>query len=341
MNAWENTLRAVRFERPDWIPMTFHINDACWNHYERDALLSLVEAHPMLFPSLPQPIEYDLDARCDAPYTDPWGCIWETIEDGITGSVTTHPLADWEWFADYKPPNPQETNGMFPTDWEAIRNSLQSGEINRVELPHGHTFLRLLYIRSYENLMFDMAMEEPRLTELCEMIEQFNIAVIKKFIESGARWIGYPEDLGMQRGPMLSPAHFRKYIKPTYQRLMQPARDAGCIVHMHSDGDIRDLADDLTAGGVDVLNLQDLVNELDWIEARLAGKVCIDLDIDRQSVTRFGTPAEIDALIRDEVQRLGSREGGLMMIYGLYPDVPLENVAALMDAMERYMGYYA
>jgi hypothetical protein len=27
----------------------------------------------------------------------------------------------------------------------------------------------------------------------------------------------------------------------------------------------------------------------------LAGKVCIDLDIDRQQVTRFGTPARIDA----------------------------------------------
>ena len=30
-----------------------------------------------------------------------------------------------------------------------------------------------------------------------------------------------------------------------------------------------------------------------------------------------------------------------MMIYGLYPDVPLENAAALMDAMERYSTYYS
>ncbi len=39
--------------------------------------------------------------------------------------------------------------------------------------------------------------------------------------------------------------------------------------------------------------------------------------------------------------KLGRREGGLMMVYGLYPGVPLENVAALMDAMETYAGYYA
>lgn len=29
------------------------------------------------------------------------------------------------------------------------------------------------------------------------------------------------------------------------------------------------------------------------------------------------------------------------MIYGLYPGVPLENVEAVMDAMERYAFYYS
>jgi hypothetical protein len=109
---------------------------------------------------------------------------------------------------------------------------------------------------------------------------------------------------------------------------------------MHSDGNIRDLADDLVAGGVDVLNLQDLVNGVDWIAANLKGRVCIDLDVDRQHVTRFGTAGQIDALIREEVEKLGSPEGGLMLIYGLYPGTPMENVKAVMDAMERYAGFY-
>ena len=30
-----------------------------------------------------------------------------------------------------------------------------------------------------------------------------------------------------------------------------------------------------------------------------------------------------------------------MMIYGLYPGVPLENVKALMGAMEKYAFYYS
>ena len=110
---------------------------------------------------------------------------------------------------------------------------------------------------------------------------------------------------------------------------------------MHSDGDIRTLLDDLIGGGVEVINLQDRVNGIDWIQAKLAGRICIDLDIDRQQITPNGTPADVDALIREEVEKLGSRDGGLMMIYGLYPGVPLQNVQALMDAMERYATYYA
>jgi uroporphyrinogen-III decarboxylase len=201
--------------------------------------------------------------------------------------------------------------------------------------------LLLQSLRGYENLIYDRADDEPRLHELIEMIADFNLGLVRRYVALGAEWIGYPEDLGMQNGPMISPTHFRRYLKPVYQRLMHPAREAGCIVHMHSDGDIRALVDDLIEGGVEVINLQDLVNGIDWIARRFAGRVCVDLDIDRQSITRFGTPAQIDALIREEVEKLGSRVGGLMMVFGLYPGTPLENVAALMDAMTRYAGYYA
>jgi uroporphyrinogen-III decarboxylase len=186
-----------------------------------------------------------------------------------------------------------------------------------------------------------MADGEPKLRRLIEMVESFGVGLVQRYLGAGVEMMCYPEDLGMQRGPMLSPEHLRTYIKPIYESLMAPAHEAGCLVHMHSDGDIRDLVDDLVLSGVDALNLQDLVNGIDWIAANLKGRVCVDLDIDRQQITRFGSPKQIDALIREEVEKLGSRDGGLMMIYGLYPGVPLENIKALMDAMERYSSFYA
>lgn len=345
----ENTLRAIRFERPDHVPMVFWINPACWGHYEPEALFELMAEHSLLFPefdretaTVPELAPWE---RAAEPYTDAWGCLWETTDDGITGSVTGHPLADWNDLADFIPPDPTVTNSLTNLDWIGLEK--QATELRRqgkpwsASLEHGHAFLRLTYLRGYENLLFDMVDDRLELTTLIEMVETFSLGLVRRYVDLGATMIAYPEDLGMQVGPMVSPPLFRKYIKPMYEHLIAPAREAGRLVHMHSDGDIRDLVDDLVAIGVDAINLQDLVNGLDWIEAHLKGKVCIDLDIDRQSVTRFGSPEQIDALIREEVQRFGSPQGGLMMIYGLYPGVPLANAKAVMDAMERYVDFYA
>lgn len=349
MSMKKNIIKAIRFERPEVIPMNFHVNDACWHHYDRNALQDLMAEHPLLFPNFRRRETvrptFAVTARKDEPYLDPWGCLWETTDDGITGSVHRHPLETWDNFETYQAPDPGTTDGTHPVDWESIRAEAErqkrEGEPVFGGLPHGHTFLRLQDIRGYENLLFDMVDENPNLERLVEMVEEFNYQFVMKWLELAPDLMGYPEDLGMQVGPMISPEHFRKYIRPVCDRIMKPARERGCIVHMHSDGDIRALVHELVEGGVDVINLQDLVNGIDWIAERFAGRTCIDLDIDRQEITPQGTPARIDALIREEVEKLGARDGGLMMTYGLYPGVPLENVKAVMDAMERYQAYYA
>ena len=91
-------LKTVNFDKPDRILMTFHINSSCWNNYPCEALWDLQESHPILFPNFKRPAELKVDhiteAWKDKPFTDPWGCVWETTMDGITGSVHQHPLAD-------------------------------------------------------------------------------------------------------------------------------------------------------------------------------------------------------------------------------------------------------
>jgi len=68
-----------------------------------------------------------------------------------------------------------------------------------------------------------MMTEEPRLARLIEMVSDFN----ERYV---ARWLELAPDImairgpGMQAGPMLSPALFRKYIQPVFRRIMQPAQ---------------------------------------------------------------------------------------------------------------------
>jgi hypothetical protein len=335
-------IKAARFDHPDGVPVLFHINAACWDAFPQEDLARLLAAHPRLFPdgppALPHRPRHGANAIAAQPCTDRWGCIWSTSRDGIVGTVHGHALPGLAGAGSWSPPDPAVGDSFGPRDWSRLPAEVErtrtAGRPAVLGLEHGHTFLRLCDLVGYEAALVAMAEDDPRLQRVLDGIEAFNAGLVQRFVAARPDAVGFPEDLGMQVGPMLSPALFRRRILPSYRRLIQPVRDAGLAVHMHSDGDIRLLAEDLIAGGVEVLNLQDLVNGLDWIARHLKGRVCIDLDLDRQRVTAFGTPDAIRGHVRDVLRALHDPAGGLMLTYGLYPGVPLANAAALMDALD-------
>jgi hypothetical protein len=342
MTERENKLRAIRFERPDYIPVIFAVSESVFRHYDPHAVEEVLESHPIIAGK--NAMRWDLVPKNSLEvdkkqlYTDEFGVLWEGAIDGIRGVIKKHPLEDFSKIKGYRfPPLP-----AFDADAERkhVAKSKEEGHFTAASLPHGHTFLRLTDLCGYENVLLGLSDEDEDLLSLIGRLEEYNASFTDFYAKCGYDMIGYPEDLGMQIGPMISPDLFRRFIKPSYQRLMKPARDAGAIIHMHSDGDVRTLAEDLIDGGVDVLNIQDLVNGIDWIRDRFFGKYALDIDIDRQNVTVFGSPAQVDALIREEVEKLSSPAGGLMMIFGWYPGTPIENINALMDALEKYMFYW-
>ncbi|MBR5742865.1 MAG: hypothetical protein IKX85_03605 [Clostridia bacterium] len=318
------------------------MNESVFSHYDPHAVEELLESHPVIAGK--GRMRWDLVPKSgeevdrDVVYYDEFGVEWKGAIDGIRGVIQKHPLEDFSKIKDYR--FPEVPRFDLEADRKRVAEAKENGWFTSASLPHGHTFLRLTDLCGYENTLLGMADEDPDLLELIARLEAYNAAFVDHWARVGYDMISYPEDLGMQIGPMISPDLFREYIKPSYRRLMKPARDAGAIIHMHSDGDIRTLADDLIDGGVDVLNVQDLVNGVDWLRERFFGRYALELDVDRQKVTVFGAPSEVDALVREEVEKLSSPAGGLMIIYGWYAGTPLENVKALMDALEKYMFYW-
>ncbi|MBN1868832.1 hypothetical protein JW916_16255 [Candidatus Sumerlaeota bacterium] len=347
MSRRENLLRAVRFESPDYIPMRFRIHPTCWMFYPPDALHELMCSHPFLFPGAHDfeppsaPLLHPWE-KAGRPWTDSWGCVWRTNKDGVAGTVIEHPLESWSAFEGFHAPDPDTDSGMGPIHWGRIAEDLAAAGKDRpakASLPPGHTFQRLAYLRGHDNILADMAEDALQLPILIRIVEQFNLVLVRRFLDLGAEWIEYPEDLGSNSGPALSPGQFREFIRPVYEREIAPTREKGAIAQIVTAGDIRLLAEDLLAVQPNVIRLQDLVNGVEWIRQHLGGRVCIDLDIDREQITPFAAPTRIDALIREEVGALSRREGGLLMSYTLYPGVRPQNIQAVMDAMERYSLY--
>lgn len=281
----------------------------------------------------------DSDSPLSAEYKerDKWGCLWHFPGLGIHGVVIEHPLDSWDKFDSWQPPS---VEGAVQNIKKRAEES-PDGKVPSVGTEHGFIFLRLTYLRGFHNFMIDVAEENPRIYELRDIVTNYWYEIVKAGLDCGATHVSGADDLGMQEKLPMSPKAWRKLLKPSFSRIFGLARECNATVSLHTDGYIVDVIPDLIEMGVTSLNPQDLVNGLDNLEKLAKGKVHIALDIDRQNITVFGTPEEIDAHIKNCIRILGSPEGGLSLGWGVYPGTPIQNIEATARAMEKYHDMWA
>jgi len=209
--------------------------------------------------------------------------------------------------------------------------------------PHGFMYLRLADLRGFEELMVDFAEEPPELQMLIDKVLQHNLRQAKKLMDWLAgkeeQIVYFGDDLGMQNSLPMSPAKWRKYLKPCFMAIYKPVLAAGHPIYMHTDGHILEIIPDLVECGVAIINPQVGANGLKQLAQVCKGKVCVDLDLDRQQFP-FWNAAEIDTHVREAIEALGSPEGGLWLKAEIGDDVPLENVEAICATLEKYSTYY-
>jgi uroporphyrinogen-III decarboxylase len=246
-------------------------------------------------------------------------------------------------FDEYKPPAspvPELSESEWAEEIRKVNDAKARGELIRGDTEHGFLFLRHTYLRGFENAMEDYLLYPENVDEIYGMIVGYNMKLVNHHIRRGTDLMYFAEDLGTQTSTILSPEMFRRYVKPAYAELMQPCKRAGMMVGLHSDGKTLDILEDQIEAGVDIVNPQDLCNGIDELRKRIKGKACIQLDVDRQTVIPHGTSKDIDDLIREEITKLGAPEGGLMLVCGIYPPTPPENIDALAAAIEKYRGMW-
>ena len=341
MSYRENYIRAATFGSPAWIPCSMAFSPLTLQQYRGD-LDALMRRHPRIFPEY-DPATFDYADEMPVVYrkgetfTDTWGCTWANAIEGLEGQVVGHPLADWGALDGWNPPDPMTKTERGERDWAATRAEVEDRK-RRGLLTHGgaeRLFDRLYFLRGFENLMMDFATHPPELDRLIAKLAAFEHAVVDEWIKIGMDIISFHTDIGTQHGLMISPEGFRRHLKPLFEPLFRKIRAAGSIVLLSSDGRILEIIDDLVEYGLQIHDPQLRANGLEAIRKTYKGKLCINLDLDRQ-----GFPFQTPAQLRDEVNRvvgeLGDSRGGLMLLAAVYGTVPLENIEALCDAMEDY-----
>jgi len=337
----ENWLRAIGFGGPEWIPCSVILLPIAW-HAHRERLEELVLRHPSIFPRYERgSVSFDEFPEFERPGTvtfDNWGCGWRVEIGGAEGQVVVHPLADWSALDTWRPPDPLTKAERADRDWAQVKVDLaEQRRTGQVAMGWGERlFDRLYALRGFENLMIDIATDEPRLQELIGILTEHELKLADLWLDADVDAIAFHTDIGTQRALMISPAKFRKHIKPMYAKIFQRVRQAGRHVALSTDGHVLEIVDDLIECGVSMHDPQIRANTLEGIERHYKGRMCINLDLDRQ-MFMFCTPDDIRSQIREAVRRLSSPRGGLMMFAAICDGAtPLENIEAICTAMEDY-----
>ncbi len=341
-----NFLKTIHFDHPAWIDGNIGIMMATWMKY-KDEVMDIVLRHPRLFPGFKKGQMGDYSFPNPGPlyspgyHTDNWGTVWHNIEKGLDSIPVEYPLDDWSKFDDWKRPDVDVDMDFGTRDWDAAKKAIDSAKASGAigsggGLGHGFFYMRLYYIRGFENFMMDVGTDEPKLRELVKIIEDYCVHVTQRYIDMGTEYMIFGEDLGMQHALPLSPASWRKWIKPSYEAIMGPCRDRGIPVYLHSDGRILEIMQDLKDVGVTIINPQIRANGLEGLK-EWRGRITMHLDLDRQ-LFPFASPQEIVDHFHEAKDALYLPEGGLMFNAECEPDVSLENIEAICTSMEEICG---
>jgi uroporphyrinogen decarboxylase len=342
MNVRENWLRAVEYRYPEWIPCSVGFAPLMWKIYRED-LEKLIADHPRVFPGhKPGSVDYDdmpVVYREGETFTDNWGCVWANIQEGLEGQVVGHPLADWSVLETYRFPDPLVYAERGPRDWEQAKIDLADAHARGLLFGGNgeRLFDRLYFLRGFDNLMMDFALEPPQLQRLIDMLRDHELRLVNEWLKYDIDSMGFHTDIGTQRSLMISPAKFRKYIKPMFTAIFQTVRRAGKPVILSSDGMLLEIVDDLVEAGVSIHDPQVRANTLEGIAKHYKGKLCCNVDMDRQSFP-FATPQQLRDEVRRAVDLIALPEGGMTIQAGIYGgrDVPMRNIVAIVEAMEAY-----
>lgn len=147
------------------------------------------------------------------------------------------------------------------------------------------------------------------------------------------------DDLGTQSSLLMSPRMYRRVLKPIHAdyiafiKQRTPAR-----VFFHTDGDVFDLIDDFVEIGVDMLNPVQTsagrIGDLPELKRRWGDKLTFCGAVDTHRILPAGTPAEVRQEVRRVIEIMAPG-GGYMLssVHTIMPDVPAENVLAMVDAV--------
>ena len=265
-------------------------------------------------------------------WEDQFGVQWDRSIDRDIGNVCNVSVTA-ETLGDFRFPDPDDAT-RFECHAQLIAGTPDLFHVTDIGFS---LYERAWTLAGMENVLLAM-MEDPGFVDnLLDRIVEFNLALIEKACTFSIDAMMFGDDWGQQRGLLMGPAAWRRFIKPRIARMYAAVKAHGRRVFIHSCGKVDELFPELIEAGLDVFNpFQPEV--IDVYEAkRLHGeRLSFYGGISTQRTLPYGTTTDV----KDEVKRLLAtigKDGGYIAspAHDVPRDAKPENVAAMVDVLQN------
>jgi uroporphyrinogen decarboxylase len=146
--------------------------------------------------------------------------------------------------------------------------------------------------------------------------------------------IGLSEDYGTQRNLLISPAHWRRFIKPRLARMVERVHQGGKKFYLHSCGHVLPLVPELIEVGVDMLQpLQPEAMDIFELKRQFGRHLCLMGGISTQRTLPYGSADDVRREVGRCLEQMAAGGGYVMApAKPILPGVPIANAVALIEA---------
>jgi uroporphyrinogen decarboxylase len=206
-------------------------------------------------------------------------------------------------------------------------------------MANGSIFENAWLLRGLERLLVDLVQNQEFAAALLDRITGFQVQNSRYLANCEVDILLTGDDVGTQRGMMMGPDMWRKWLKPRLAKIIAAAKEQKPHMHVfyHSDGDVRAIVPDLIDIGVDVLNpVQPECMDPAEMKRRYGKKLSFWGTVGTQTTMPFSTPDDVRRVVHERIATVGLG-GGLLLAptHLLEPDVPWLNVIAFFEAIKE------
>ena len=155
-------------------------------------------------------------------------------------------------------------------------------------------FERAWTLRGMSNLLMDMIEAPTFVDELLDRISDYNVALVKQAVRHDIDGVHFGDDWGSQRGLLMGPKLWERFLMPRLARQYAAAKEAGKLVSIHSCGKVEEVFPQLLEIGLDCFNpFQPQVMEVYQMKKQYGDRLSFWGGISTQRLLPYGTPDEV------------------------------------------------